>query len=105
MRLERECKEFRQLYPTTPLSALPDKVWEDVQAGVPMAAAFALAERKREMLEAEAKRMNEQNKKVAPEALTGSEEFFYSPAEVRAMTPEEVRKNYEKIIHSMKKWK
>ena len=33
-RLERECAEFRELYPETPLSSLPDSVWADVQAGV-----------------------------------------------------------------------
>ena len=103
-RLERECAEFRALYPETPLSALSDKVWADVQAGVPMAAAFALAERKRALLEAEAERMNLQNKRIAPEGLSGSEEVYFSPAEVKLMTPEEVRKNYEKIIQSMEKW-
>ena len=103
-RLERECAEFRELYPETPLSALPDKVWADVQAGVPMAAAFALAERKRMILEAEAERVNRENKKNAPEGLSGSEEVYYSPAEVKAMTQEQVRKNYEKIIQSMEKW-
>lgn len=69
-----------------------------------MAAAFALAERKRALLEAEAERMNLQNKRIAPEGLSGSEEVYFSPAEVKLMTPEEVRKNYEKIIQSMEKW-
>ena len=103
-RLERECAEFRRLYPETPLSALTDKVWEDVQAGVPMAAAFALDERKRFVLAAEAERTNRENKKVAPEGLSGGEEVFFSPSEVRQMTPAQVRKNYEKIIQSMEKW-
>lgn len=86
------------------LSDLPDKVWEDVQNGIPMAAAFALAERKRMILEAEAERTNRENKKVAPEGLYGSEEIYFSPAEVRSMTQAEVKKNYEKIIQSMEKW-
>lgn len=103
-RLERECAEFRELYPGLSLSDLPDKVWEDVQNGIPMAAAFALSERKRMILEAEAERTNRENKKVAPEGLYGSEEIYFSPAEVRSMTQAEVKKNYEKIIQSMEKW-
>ena len=103
-RLERECTEFRELYPDTPLSSLSDKIWADVQAGVPMAAAFALAERKRAILEAEAERINRENKKIAPQGLSSGEEIYFSPAEVKRMTPEQVRKNYDKIIQSMEKW-
>ena len=91
-------------YPETPLSSLPDAVWADVQAGVPMAAAFALAERRRLRLEEKAAKSNAENKKTAPEGLFGGEKCYFSPSEVRAMSPAQVRANYEKIIYSMQKW-
>lgn len=103
-RLERECAEFRELYPGVPLEGLSDKVWEDVQRGIPVAAAFALAERRRILLEEKAQKSNQQNKKCAPETICGKEELFFSPAEVRAMSPKQVRENYEKIMLSMQKW-
>ena len=103
-KLERECAEFRELYPGVPLESLSDKVWEDVQNGVPVAAAFALAERRRILLEEKAQKSNAHNKKNAPGSVSGSEENFFSPAEVRAMTREQVRENYEKIMLSMQKW-
>jgi hypothetical protein len=34
-----------------------------------------------------------------------AEQKFFSPEEVRKMTPNEVRKNYKAIMESMKKWK
>ena len=103
-RAEGEYEEFRALYPGIPLSSLPDSVWEDIQSGVPLAAAFALAERRRTLLEESARAQNRENKKRAPSGLEGTETPYFSPAEVRAMTPEEVRNQYDKIIASMQKW-
>ena len=46
-RLAREGEEFRVLYPNTNMQDLPDIIWEDVARGIPIAAAYALLERRR----------------------------------------------------------
>ena len=104
LRLERECGEFRELYPGISLGSLSDSVWADVQKGVPVAAAYALYERRRALTEELAERVNAANKKNAPGKVSGTEAEFFSPAEVRKMSRKQVRENYDKIIYSMQKW-
>lgn len=103
-RVEKECAEFRTLYPDTPLSSLPASVWEDVRNGIPVSAAYALTERRRALIEEIAAKSNRQNDERSAGALVNPENDFYSPAEVRAMSQSEVRANYDKILRSMPKW-
>ncbi|MBQ2735215.1 MAG: hypothetical protein IJF33_05220 [Clostridia bacterium] len=99
-----ECEEFFALYPDTPLSAVPDGVWEDVKKGVPIAAAFALAQRKRKLTAQKAMAFNQANDLRSSGALHATDPDYFSPAEVRAMSQSEVRANYQKIMKSMQKW-
>jgi len=103
-RLGEECEEFASLFPETPLSSLPDDVWKDVNRGIPLAAAYALTERRRVLREALAKESNHANKQRSVGAVTGEEEGFFSPSEVREMSQDEVRTNYATILKSMKRW-
>ena len=103
-KLGGECEEFCSLYPDVPFSALPDQVWQDVRRGIPIAAAYALAERKRAHAKQLAEQSNRENLRRSAGALDFSQSEEYSPAEVRAMTPAEVRANYAKILRSMQKW-
>ncbi|MBQ9131240.1 MAG: hypothetical protein IJX62_02045 [Clostridia bacterium] len=103
-KLGGECEEFCALYPDVPFSALPDRVWQDVRRGIPLAAAYALAERKRLCTQQLAEKSNRDNLRHAPGELKSSQSEEFSPAEVRAMTPAEVRANYTKIMRSMQKW-
>jgi hypothetical protein len=104
-RMTRECAEFMGLYPDTSLRSLPDTVWESVKEGVPIAAAYALYEKKRD---AEARRAAEHNERVssaaAPSSGGGTDDFYFSPAEVRRMSQGEVKQNYTKILESMRRW-
>ena len=104
LRLGRECEEFCELYPKVPLSALPDGVWLDVQRGIPIAAAYALAERRKSILAERASMANLQNATRSSGALEAPAPDFFSPAEVRAMSQAEVRANYQKIMKSIQKW-
>ena len=103
-RIGGEYEEFHTLYPDVSIASLPDGVWEAVERGVPIAAAYALAEKKRLYTEEAAAKQNADNKARTSGALESPETDFYSPAEVRAMKPAEVRKNIEKIRRSMKSW-
>lgn len=104
-RLTREVGEFQALFPDRPLSALPKEVWEQVQSGVPLAAACALYEKKCEAETQRAEQINRRNAGMSS-GMAGKDTpgEFFSPDEVRAMSPGEVRHNYERIRRSMKKW-
>lgn len=103
-RLGRECAEFRDLYPETPLSSVPDEVWNAVRDGVPLPAAFALVERRRERLEQAAKDSNRRNLARSSGELGQEAPGYFSPEEVRRMSRDEVRENYSNILLSMQKW-
>ena len=103
-RLGRECAEFRDLYPETPLSSVPDEVWNAVRDGVPLPAAFALAERRRERLEQAAKDSNRRNLARSSGDLGQEAPGYFSPEEVRRMSRDEVRENYSNILLSMQNW-
>ena len=104
-RLTRELGEFTELFPETPPSAIPEEIWEEVRRGIPLAAAFALREKKEQMRMAKIGEINKQNTLRSPGmAGVGTAGEYFTPDEVRAMSRGEVKANYEKIIASMKKW-
>ena len=104
-RLGKEISEFSELFPNEQLSSLPDSVWERVKEGVPLAAAYALYRRKAELRAEQASLVNKKNNGMSTGAIgRDTTESFYTPDEVRAMSRSEIKKNYSKILDSMKKW-
>ena len=103
-RIENEYDELLSLYPNASLSDMPDCVWQDVKRGMPIAAAYALAERRAFLLREKAVQSNLENKSRSSGSVSGTESDYYTPGEVRMMSAAEVRSNYSKIINSMKKW-
>ena len=104
-RLEVECSEFSELYPDVRLSSLPDSIWQSVKSGVPLAAAYALEERRAAIRTMHAERVNGENRNMSSGSLSpDSRNDYFSPSEVKAMSAAEVRANYTKIISSMSKW-
>ncbi len=95
---------FRSLYPDTPLDTLPDAVWRDVAAGLPLAAAYALSERRRQLTEQALAFGEKENRRRSSGPLGATEVQDYSPEEVRRMTRGEVRANLSGIRRSMQKW-
>jgi hypothetical protein len=104
-KISREFGEFSEIFPTTDIKSLPDSVWEEVKSGIPLAAAYALYEKKCAIRAEAANNANLKNSALSSGSI-GREvtENFYTPDEVRAMSRAEVKKNYSKIIESMKKW-
>ena len=104
-RMSREIGEFSELFPDKNVSSLPDSVWESVRNGVPLAAAYALYEKRITARAAEAERVNARNSDSSTGPIgKNSDESFFTPDEVRAMSRSEVRQNYSKILESMQKW-
>ncbi len=104
-RAEREYADFSALYPDTPLSEIPDSVWQNVEQGVPLAAAYALAERRRQVLRMKAEESNRENLLRSSGKHAPTPTYYFSPDEVRSMSQSEVRANFSAILESMKTWK
>jgi hypothetical protein len=104
-RLSKECEEFSELYPSVPMTTLPDSIWKSFKEGVPLAAAYALYEKKEAVAREKASSVNEKNRRLSSGSLySKNNNDYFSPAEVRAMSAAEVKANYAKIITSMSKW-
>ena len=96
--------EFRTLYPALAESDIPDAVWDEVRGGLPLAAAYALWERREQVRRSTAEQVNRKNASGAWGRADTAAEDFLSPDEVRSMSPREVRENYARIMESMKHW-
>lgn len=103
-RLGSEFEDFSVLYPDTSLSEIPDEVWSDVKKGIPLAASFALLQKRQAKLEEIAEDTNRRNRSRSSGSLESPDNDYFSPDEVRSMSREDVRKNYSKIMSSMSKW-
>ena len=104
-RRAREREEFCRIFPEADPDDLPDQVVNDVESGIPLAAAYALYCRIRENELALARSDSQRNLRSAPPAMIGSEENnFFSADEVRSMSGSQVRKNFHAIMDSMKHW-
>ena len=99
-----ECEEFGQYFPDVPLRGVPDEVWGRVREGVPLSAAYALYEtRCRREREAE-QRAQARTAAMSVGIPDEASRDYFSPAQVRAMSPCEVRENYDRIFESMRHW-
>ena len=100
--IAEELAEFRELYPEIPYEMIPEAVRK---SELPLAAAYALYEKRAAHVSALAKAENQKNAERSAGGLQQSEEIRYTPAEVRQMTRAEVRANYDSILKSMQRWK
>lgn len=104
-RKAREYSEFRELFPHADPAELAPEVLSMVDGGVPLCAAYALYEKRLTAKNAAATAHNKATKQGGFGSVgRGTEEEFYTPDEVRAMTQTEVKQNYQKILRSMKNW-
>lgn len=101
-----EYSEFCSLFPGVTLDSLPDTVCDDIRAGIPLSAAYALYERRRDRDAELAATVNGRNAaKSFKLTKSGSDDSYFSFDEVKQMSQHEVRTNYDKILLSMRHWK
>ena len=98
---------FHELFPELSAEDIPDEVWAEVEAGESLAKSYALYAVKEYREQERVRRVNEENEKKAPPAVTrdGGDNDYFSPEAVKSMSPREVKKNYETILASMEHWK
>ena len=104
-RMKNEMAEFEEYFPETDISSIPDEIWEKVKGGASLASSFALYQRKIEMEAQRISDFNKRTRKMSAGSLASDEgEKYYSPSEVKKMSPAQVRANYDDIIESMRHW-
>lgn len=104
--MEEDIELFRTLFPDVKGEQIPQEVWDRVEAGESLSAAYALFAVKQYREEEKVSRINEENGKKAPPPIEGgsTEGDYFSPEAVKNMSRSEIRKNYDKILSSMEKW-
>ena len=103
--LGAELEALRRRLETADISSLPDSFNADIERGIPPAAAYALELRRREVKRTKIEAADRRAREMSSGKIRGSDDALYSPDEVRAMPPDEVRRNMEKIRRSMKSWR
>lgn len=103
-RMARECEEFEVYFPDVSLRSLPDSVWTQVHAGVPLAAAYALYERGVQNQKKAAEEQTARKEALSTGLPGAAQSNYFSPSQVRAMSRQEVRENYDRIFESMRHW-
>ena len=104
-RMLSELREFEQYFPEADIHQIPDEVWERVKKGASLSASFALNLRKMEIERKRVSDFNEKNRRMSSGSLiSGDEDRFFSPSEVKRMTPAQVKSHYDEIIESMRHW-
>ena len=104
-RIHNELAEFEEYFPEVELSSIPDDVWEKVKGGTSLSASYSLFKRKEELKNKKICDINEKNRKMSAGSIVGGDgEKFVSPAEVKRMTPAQVKVNYDRIVESMRHW-
>lgn len=104
--MEEDIELFRTLFPDVKGEQIPQEVWDRVETGESLSAAYALFAVKQYREEEKVSRINEENGKKAPPPIEGgsTEGDYFSPEAVKNMSRSEIRKNYDKILSSMEKW-
>ena len=104
-RMLKELNEFQEYFPEVDIRGIPDEIWEEVKNGASLSASFALNLRKIEIERKKVNDFNEKNRRMSAGSLIqGDGEKFYSPSEVKRMTPAQVKAHYDDIVASMRHW-
>lgn len=104
-RMLKELNEFQEYFPEVDIRAISDEVWEQVKNGASLSASFALNLRKIEIERKKVNDFNEKNRRMSTGSLIqGDGENYYSPSEVKRMTPAQVKAHYDDIVASMRHW-
>jgi isopropylmalate/homocitrate/citramalate synthase len=103
--IAEQLNEFSELFPEIAVKSVPEEVWESVKRGNSLAASYAVYEKRVTEAAKRIERINAKNASSSAGAIDKhtSQEFF-TPDDVRKMSPSEVRANYDKIRRSMEKW-
>lgn len=103
-RIESEAVLFRELFPDTDRESIPDSVKTEAdEKGIPLIAAYAIYERRRQLAASVADAHNKINAGRSSGPLGRSDNFGESLSieQIRAMSPTEVKRHYKQIMKTL----
>lgn len=103
-RIENEALLFKELFPDTDRESIPDSVRAEAsEKGIPLIAAYAIYERRRQLAAATAEAHNKTNAGRSSGPLGKADNFGESLSieQIRAMTPAQVRRHYKQIMKTL----
>ena len=103
-RSEGEALLFKELFPDTDKESIPDAVRAEAsEKGIPLIAAYAIYERRRQLAAAAAEAHNKNNAGRSSGPLGKADNFgeALSIEQIRAMTPAQVRRHYKQIMKTL----
>ena len=104
-RMNSELAQFYEYFPESSLDEVPEQIWERVRRGLSLSAEFSLYLLKMERERKSVSEINKKNRQMSAGALGVSEgERYYSPSEVKKMSPAQVKAHYDDIVESMRHW-
>lgn len=104
-RMDAEFALFSEYFPEVKASEIPQQVFESVKNGSSLSGAYALYLRRAELEKRKIADCNEKNRKMSSGTVVAGEgERYFSPSEVKKMTPAQVKINYDDIVRSMRYW-
>ena len=105
LRMRQELAEFGEYFPEVELESIPEEVWDKVKGGASLSAQYSLYRRRVELEKRRISDFNEKNRKMSAGAAGRADgEKYYSPSEVKRMSPAQVKAHYNEIVESMRHW-
>ena len=104
---EEDIALFHSMFPEVKGEDIPEEIWEAVENGESLSAAWALYTLCQEREQEKIRKKNRENEEKAPPRIhtKGEEDDYFSPDAVRSMSRREIQQNYRAILKSMEKWK
>ena len=102
-RLRNEGDELKLLFPEADVETLPDEVNADWEKGIPLAAAYSLWDKRRQVAKANADAANRLNAEGSPGPIEndGAANGHFTLDDIRRMPREEVRNYLDRIYKSL----
>ncbi len=104
--MEEDIRRFKEYFPDVTAADIPEEVWAEVAQGVSLTHAYALYRAAAGAADAKARSLNRVNaERSAPLGTEGDPTDALTQEQVENMSPQAVKKNYNRILASMRNWR
>lgn len=105
-KVSKELDRLWAMFPDVTLEDAPDELWELIENGESLLGAYCILLAKENLESRKADAKNRENSMKTPPAVNnGSEKKeYFTREQVAKMNRDQVRKNYDRIVDSMKHW-
>lgn len=106
-KMKQDVSQLLSLFPKLKAEAIPQQVWERVQQGDSLCAAYCLWLVTRVKEQVHIRAVNEKVNRLAPPRLAdpGQQSHYFTRDAVKNMSSQQIRENLNEILQSMDSWK